>query len=227
MLYIMTGWRQPFTSYPLLHVSQIGGQHPASLAASWRCTAPVNWRGSGGAPHQGKHGMYHIEQLTTAQATQHLPGLVYLLQDAVHSGASLGFLPPLSEDVAYAYWRGVLTGMAQQTHRLLGAVVHNRLAGVVQLELATKPNAWHRAEVQKLCVLTTHRHQGIGRALMTAVEDLGRALGRTLLILDTRQGDSAERLYATLGWIRAGSIPQFARSADGSLDSTVIFYKLI
>ena len=171
--------------------------------------------------------MYHIAQLTTEQATHRLPELIQLLQDAVHSGASLGFLPPLSAATAQVYWQSVLTAMAQQSQLLLGAVSHQQLVGTVQLELVTKPNGLHRAEVQKLCVLTTHRNQGIGRALMTAVEELGRAHGRTLLILDTRHGDTAERLYATLGWMRAGSIPQFARSADGSLHSTVFFYKLL
>ena len=46
-------------------------------------------------------------------------------------------------------------------------------------------------------------------------------------MLDTRQGDPAEALYASLGWVRAGVIPDYARSADGSLHATVIYYKLL
>jgi hypothetical protein len=34
-------------------------------------------------------------------------------------------------------------------------------------------------------------------------------------------------LYAGLGWQRAGAIPQFARIADGSLQPTVVYYKLL
>ncbi len=45
--------------------------------------------------------------------------------------------------------------------------------------------------------------------------------------VDTRQADSAEQLYRTLGYCEAGIIPAYARSADGTLDSTVIFYKTL
>ena len=52
------------------------------------------------------------------------------------------------------------------------------------------------------------------------------AVGKQL-VLDTRQGDVAERLYLKQGYIRAGSIPQYARSADGTLHTTVFFYRLL
>ena len=46
-------------------------------------------------------------------------------------------------------------------------------------------------------------------------------------MLDTEQGSVAERLYEKCGYTRAGVIPRYARSADGSLISTVVFYKLL
>lgn len=171
--------------------------------------------------------MPQIVRLTTGQASHHISELASLLRDAVDNGASPGFLPPLAEDTARAYWQDVITDVARQTRCVLGAFIEDRLIGAVQLDLATKANARHRAEVQKLCVLSAQRHQGIGRALMTAVEDLARHRGRTLLVLDTRQGDAAERLYTATGWQRAGSIPHFALSADGTLHTTAIFYKLL
>lgn len=62
---------------------------------------------------------------------------------------------------------------------------------------------------------------------MQAVESVARELDRPLLVLDTRQGDMAEQLYRKLGYIEAGVIPSYARSATGSLDATIIFYKLL
>jgi acetyltransferase len=101
------------------------------------------------------------------------------------------------------------------------------LAGTVQLDLASRPNGRHRAEVAKLLVHTAHHRQGVGRALMQAVEtEAARAL-RTTLVLDTRQGDRSQSLYASLGYIRAGTILQYARSADGTLHTTVFMYKLL
>ena len=62
---------------------------------------------------------------------------------------------------------------------------------------------------------------------MQAVEQVARSFGRTLLVLDTRLGDSAEQLYRTLGYCEVGVIPAYARGANGTLESTVIFYKTL
>jgi hypothetical protein len=43
---------------------------------------------------------------TPEQAESHIEQLVMLLIDAVDSGASVGFMPPLSEPEARNYWRG-------------------------------------------------------------------------------------------------------------------------
>jgi GNAT superfamily N-acetyltransferase len=76
-------------------------------------------------------------------------------------------------------------------------------------------------------VHTRARRQGIGQALMTAVDDIARAAGRTLLVLDTRRGDVSEQLYLKQGYTRAGIIPRYAQSANGALDDTAIFYRML
>ena len=98
---------------------------------------------------------------------------------------------------------------------------------MVQLALVMKPNALHRAEVQKLVVHTRFRNRGIARALLRAAEDIARKEGRILLVLDTEQDCAAETLYVKCGYTRAGVIPHYALGADRSFISTVVFYKLI
>ncbi len=171
--------------------------------------------------------MYHIETILPEQGQLMLPALITLLQDAVASGASLGFLPPLSEEEAREYWLAVFEDVAQQQRVLLIARHSAQVAGAVQLELATKPNARHRAEVQKLFVLQQERKRGIGRLLMEGIESTAREHGRTLLVLDTRLGDNAERLYRKLCYTEAGIIPSYAQNAAGVLEATIIFYKLL
>ena len=171
--------------------------------------------------------MLTIEQFTADQAAAALDDLVELLQDSVASGASVGFLPPLATDAARDYWEGLLADIGSGARVLLAALDDGRVVGSVQLELASKANARHRAEVQKLMVHTRSRRQGTGRRLLEAVEAAARTAGRTLLVLDTRQGDTAEQLYARYGYIHAGVIPNFARSAEGTLDATVFFYRLL
>jgi acetyltransferase len=171
--------------------------------------------------------MYSLETISPEQGQAILAELVTLLQDAVASGASIGFLPPLSEEEAQAYWTAVLEDMAQKKRVLVVARHSAQVVGAVQLELATKPNAQHRAEVQKLVVLQQERRRGIGRLLMEAIEPIARERGRTLLVLDTRLGDHAERLYRKAGYVEVGVIPSYAQSTTGTLESTIIFYKLL
>ena len=84
-----------------------------------------------------------------------------------------------------------------------------------------------RAEVSKVLVHSAHRRQGVGRALMLAIEAEAARAGRTTLVLDTRLDDAGEALYTSLGYQRAGVIPNYARSADGTLHATVVMYKLL
>lgn len=168
-----------------------------------------------------------IQPWSGAEASVETPAFAELLIDAVDSGASVGFLPPLAEAEALAYWRGVQAARAG-SERLVWAAWHGAdLAGSVQLDLVQRPNGRHRAEVMKLLVHRRYRRRGLGRALMLTVEAAARALGRTTLVLDTLQGEPSELLYASLGWQKAGIIPQFARIGDGSLQPTVVYYKLL
>ncbi len=169
-----------------------------------------------------------IELLTPEGARRCQAALGSLLQDAVDSGASVGFLPPLGAAEAASYWQSVVAAVAEGSRLLLVArAPAPALVGAVQLDLALRANAGHRAEVTKLMVLSAARRHGIGRALMLALEEHARRHGRTTLVLDTRQGDPSERLYRSLGYHFVGAIPEYARSADGTLHATAIYYRLL
>ncbi|MGG4345924.1 N-acetyltransferase family protein [Paenibacillus lautus] len=149
--------------------------------------------------------------------------LTELLIRVVENGASVGFLAPLSYDEAYAYWEDVLgPGVT-----LWVAVQDGQTIGTVQLQYAMKANGRHRAEVAKLMVDPASRRGGIGRALMLHLEPKAKQEARTLLVLDTREGDPSNKLYQSLGYIQAGVIPDFALSSNGELDGTVLYYKRI
>lgn len=150
-----------------------------------------------------------------------LTQLAQLLVIVVEDGASVGFLPPLERREAEGYWLGV-----HGPHTLLWvAEDEGRVTGTVQLHLSPKPNGSHRAEVAKLLVHPHARRRGIGRRLMHHLEAAARRLGRTLLVLDTREGDPSNDLYLALGYQLAGRIPRYARSAGGKLDASLFYYK--
>jgi acetyltransferase len=151
--------------------------------------------------------------------------LAALLIDCVESGASVGFIPPLSVSEALRYWDELAHDLQSGSRLLVVALVDTHVAGAVQLALCTKKNGLHRAEVEKLMVHTRHRSAGIGRALVERIEQLAKEHNRKLLVLDTRSGDIASLLYRKCGYIEAGQIPNYALSASGRLDATQFFYK--
>ena len=170
--------------------------------------------------------MLTIDRLAADEAQRAGDDLVALLRNVVDDGASIGFLPPLDAEEARAYWQGVIEDLRRGPRVLLVARVAGALVGSVQLDPATRPNGRHRAEVQKLMVHSAARRNGVGRALVAAVEEVARELGRSLLVLDTRRGDVAEHLYRNAGYVQAGIIPNYALSPTGA-DDTVLFYKLL
>ncbi|MFF2341834.1 GNAT family N-acetyltransferase [Bacillus mycoides] len=146
-----------------------------------------------------------------------------LLKTVVNDGASIGFLPPLEQKEATNYWQTVLAPEVI----LYVAKIHNEVAGSIQLHLVTKPNGIHRAEICKLMTHPNYRRNGIGRLLMQKAEERAKQENRSLLVLDTREGDSSNRLYKSLGFQESGKIPGYAISPNGELDATVIYYKMI
>lgn len=169
--------------------------------------------------------MPKIEILSTATITaKDRFALVELLMDVVEGGGAVGFLPPLTEGEAGAFWDKALADLAHR-HILIARDAAGRIQGSVQLIPATMPNQPHRADIAKLLVHRDARRKGIARALVLALEKKAKALGRTLLTLDTRGDDAAEALYRSLGYSEAGIIPRYAKNADGSFHDTVIFYK--
>ncbi|HDR7385991.1 GNAT family N-acetyltransferase [Bacillus toyonensis] len=146
-----------------------------------------------------------------------------LLKTVVDDGASIGFLPPLEQEESTKYWQTVLAPEVI----LFIAKINNKVAGSVQLHLITKPNGIHRAEICKLMTHPNFRRNGIGRSLMQKAEERAKQESRSLLVLDTREGDPSNRLYKSLDYQESGKIPGYAISPNGELDATVIYYKFI
>ena len=191
---------------------------PAWCGADRPCTLPATT------------GPLTVSTPTLRQLQQAEPALIEplsaLLIDSVHGGASVGFLAPLATDKAQQYWAGVMAAIGP-AGVLWVAELDGRVVGTVQLSLCTKDNGRHRAELQKLLVLSTHRGHGLARRLVAAAEDFAVQHAMSLLVLDTLAGSPAEGLYAHLGWHRVGEIPEYAGDPQGRLCATVVFCKTL
>jgi ribosomal protein S18 acetylase RimI-like enzyme len=153
--------------------------------------------------------------------------LAEIVADSVNSGAAISFMQPYSIDDGLRFWREkVFPAIQDGTCVLLVALLNNEVVGTVQMSIGLPPNQPHRCDVAKMVVHRKARRRGVARQLMLALEARAKSLGKTLMTLDTRTGDGAELLYASVGFTKAGVIPHYAYDPDGcGLHSTTYMYK--
>jgi GNAT superfamily N-acetyltransferase len=170
---------------------------------------------------------FRIRQLTPDEAHDAAPALGLVLADCVAGGASVSFMAGLTPERAAAFWRKEAEDARSDGRAIIVAEDDSGVIGVVQMIPAWPENQPHRADVAKMLVHRRARRKGVAAALLHAAEDAARRMRKTLLTLDTFTGTDADRLYARLGWTRAGAIPDYALGPDGKLAETTLFYKRI
>ncbi|WP_417270111.1 GNAT family N-acetyltransferase [Celeribacter sp.] len=167
-----------------------------------------------------------IKHMTGPIEAQTVDDLALLMSACVEDGAAIGMVHPFGVPDARAFWQGnVLPEVERGDRALFVAHDNTGICGTVQLITSMPPNQPHRCEIAKMMVAPSARRRGIGRALMAAALDHARALGKRTVTLDTRSGDVAEPLYASVGFEVAGKIPDFALDPDGAtLHATTYMY---
>ena len=150
--------------------------------------------------------------------------LAQVLVECVQGGASVSFMQPMTLARAETFWRGLADDVARGVRIVLVANDESGIVGTVQVILEQPENQPHRADIAKMLVHRRARGRGFGAALMGMAEVEARAAGKTLLVLDTAS-DEAERIYVRLGWILAGTIPDYALLPQGGLCDTRIYYR--
>ncbi|MNJ78987.1 Acetyltransferase [compost metagenome] len=81
--------------------------------------------------------------------------------------------------------------------------------------------------MQKLLVREHARRRGLGQQLMSALEAAALQQKRGMLYLDTEAGSPAEDFYQSLGYTRAGEIPDYACDPSGRYKPTALYYKIL
>ena len=153
--------------------------------------------------------------------------LATMIVETVAGGGSVSFMHPLAPEAAWAFWDGALAAAGRGERVVLGAWDGEVLAGTVTLLLDCPPNQPHRAEIAKLMTRVSHRGRGVAAALMRKAEALAVQRGRTLLVLDTATEGGASGLYEDVGYVLAGTIPDYAFKPHGGLTGTMIYWKQV
>lgn len=150
--------------------------------------------------------------------------LAALLTDVVAVGGSVGFMHPIAEAEARAFWTASLEA-ARGERFIWGAFEGEQLLGTGTLLTTMPPNQPHRAELAKMMTRPHARGRGVASAL--AQEALAAAVQRskTLGVLDTAADEGTGPFYETMGFTLAGEIPDFALKPHGGLTGTQLYWK--
>ncbi|KAI8176691.1 Acetyltransferase [Colletotrichum sp. SAR 10_75] len=155
-----------------------------------------------------------------------------------HDRTLATFLPPLSHEKLLGYWKERIAEVSGGTRMMLILLDESEpgtkpkgteLMGVVMLWMPYSETGPFRGFVEKLLISPKFRQRGGARMLIAALEGESIRRGRTLLMLDTEAGSTAEEVCRKFGYIEVGRIPNFGISpaVPRQLKDEVFFYKAL
>jgi RimJ/RimL family protein N-acetyltransferase len=166
-----------------------------------------------------------VERLTQYSGTD-LDDLCEATESAILDGGGFGWLKPPPRQVLENYWKGVLL---VPERRLVVGRLDGVVAGSAQLSRAPRNNEAQAfaGTLSGAFVAPWARGHGLGRGIILEAERLARELGIAVLNLDLRDTQvPAIRLYESLGYIRWGTHPVYAR-VEGRVVPGHYYYKLL
>ena len=166
-----------------------------------------------------------VERVTRYFGTD-LDDLCEATESAITEGGGFGWLKPPPRQVLENYWKCVLL---VPDRRLVAGRLDGVIAGSAQLGRAPRNNEAQAfaGTLTSAFVAPWARRHGIGRKIVLEIEGLAREIGLAVLNLDLRDTQRAAiRLYESLGYIRWGTHPIYAR-VEGRIVPGHYYYKLL
>jgi len=154
-------------------------------------------------------GKVRVERLTRYSGSD-LGDLCEATESAIVEGGGFGWLKPPPRQLLENYWKGVLL---VPERRLVVGRLDGVICGSAQLSKAPRNNEAQAmaGTVTSAFVAPWARGHGIGRRIVSEIEQLARELGLLVLNLDLRDTQRAAiHLYETLGYRRWGTHPFYA-----------------
>jgi acetyltransferase len=138
------------------------------------------------------------------------------------AGMALGAAPGSELTTLESLHRAAL---AEPSRIVLVAELDGEAVGMAHLVPSGAANAPHRAEVQRVAVAERVRGQGVGRALMAAVEQTALDAGLSLLWLTTHEASDACAFYEAVGYTKLGVMPQYSSRPDGTVSPGAFYFR--
>ncbi len=150
-------------------------------------------------------------ECVTALEEDDLQSLCEATNAAILDGGGFGWVTPPGPQSLERYFRGVL--LVPERDLFIGRA-DGLITGSAQLVRPPRNNEAqsHAATFMHSFVAPYARGHGLARLMMLKVEERARSAGYRVLNLDVRETQSAAiRLYESLGYIRWGEHPAYAR----------------
>ena len=170
-------------------------------------------------------GTTSVDRLTKFSGTD-LDDLCEATESAITEGGGFGWLKPPPRQVLENYWKGVLL---VPERRLVVGRLDGVIAGSAQLSRAPRNNEAQAfaGTLTSAFVAPWARRRGIGRGIVLEIESLAHEIGLSVLNLDLRDTQRAAiRLYESLGYVRWGTHPVYARVEERIVPGHY-YYKLL
>jgi ribosomal protein S18 acetylase RimI-like enzyme len=167
-----------------------------------------------------------VERLEAFAGTD-LEDLCDAAEDAIKAGGGFGWLAAPPRHIMEAYWRGVLL---VPERRLFVARLDGTICGSAQLGRPPRNNEAQAfaAQLTSNFIAPWARGHGLARRIVLTVEDAARAAGFALLNLDVRATqEAAIQLYESLGYVRWGTHPAYARVEGQTIPGHFYFKRLV
>ena len=164
-----------------------------------------------------------VEPLESFAGTD-LDDLCDAAEDAIKGGGGFGWLAAPPRHIMEAYWRGVLL---VPERRLFVARLDGTICGSAQLARPPRNNEAQAfaAQLSGNFIAPWARGHGLARRIVLVVEEAARAAGFAILNLDVRATqEAAIQLYESLGYVRWGTHPAYAR-VDGKAIPGYFYFK--
>ncbi len=164
-----------------------------------------------------------VERITAFNEDD-LQSLCEATDAAILDGGGFGWLAPPGRASLEGYFRGL---MLVPERELFIARVDGAIVGSAQLVRPPRNNEAQAfaASLMHSYVAPYARGHGLARKMTLKVEESARALGYQVLNLDVRETQvAAIRLYESLGYVRWGEHPAYAR-VEGRMVRGFYYYK--
>lgn len=172
----------------------------------------------------GEHSLT-VERVTNL-SDDDLAALCEAADAAIIGGGGFGWVTPPGRQALERYFRGVLLVPERE---LFVARLDDVPVGSAQLVRPPRNNEAQAfaASLMHAFIAPYARGFGLARMLTNRVEEAARAMGYHVLNLDVRETQGAAiALYESLGYVRWGTHPAYAR-IDGQTVAGSFFYKLL